>query len=579
MSGQKNNKPNLNIAIIGYMANFPGVNDGNSFWHNLKHGQESITALSSQELKQSGVQEEDFIKPNYVKAKGIINDVDKFAAQFFGYTAKEAELMDPQMKLLHEASWQALEMAGYNPYSYRGSIGIYVGAADNFYWKKIVSKIKDKPISNYETIFLTSKDFIATQLSFSLNLKGPAINVETACSTSLVAIHLASRALLMGECRMALAGGISISWPIKSGYLHDDGSLTSSDGHCRVFDVKAKGTVFSDGLGIIVLKRMEDALADGDNILAVIKGSAINNDGANKVSYSAPSVSGQAKVIKAAQQISGVSPETITYVEAHGTATKLGDLVEVEALTRAFATDKKQYCGLGSVKSNIGHTSTAAGVAGFIKTVLALQHKLIPASINYTKPNPKIDFKNSPFYVVTKPTPWKRLNPETPLRAGVSSFGIGGTNAHVILEEAPTPIPSDKGQDQQLLILSAKTETALEQMRLNLIKHLEANPNLNLADVAYTLQVGRAEFKYRKAVICNNNIKKALACLSQLDKDSESCVSDDILNVKKRNEASVKANAIIETIGKNNETQYVSLISLLSSLWLKGAKIDWIKLY
>jgi len=347
-----------------------------------------------------------------------------------------------------------------------------------------------------------------TRVSYKLNLKGPSLIVQTSCSTSLVAIHLACLSLLNYECDMALAGGVTIKVPQISGYYYVEGSLASPDGHCRTFDAQGRGTIFGSGIGIVVLKRLSEAVTDGDNILAVIKGTAINNDGSLKVSYTAPSVDGQAEVIAAAQAIAGTEPDTISYIEAHGTATSLGDPIELSALTKVFAasTDKKGFCAIGSVKSNLGHLDAAAGVAGFIKTVLSLQHKMIPPSLHFERSNPAIDFAHTPFYVNTKLSEWFRHN-GIPRRAGVSSFGVGGTNAHVILEEPPQLEANSISRPKQLLLLSAKTETALTQMQINLAQHLQNYPAQDLADVAYTLQVGRGEFNHRSTLVCGSRVE------------------------------------------------------------------------
>ncbi|UCH98695.1 MAG: polyketide synthase, partial [Candidatus Aminicenantes bacterium] len=349
---------------------------------------------------------------------------------------REAQIMDPQMRVFTQCTWHALEDAGYDPFSYDRRIGLYAGASPNLHWEALVhfSNVS-QGLSSFITLQLADKDFMCTHISYKLNLRGPSYAVQTACSTSLVAIHWAVQGLLLGECEMALAGGISINYPPKRGYIYQPGMIYSADGHNRTFDAAATGSVFGDGVGVVVLKKLEDAAADGDHIYAVIKGTATNNDGFRKVGYTAPSVEGQAEVIKTAQFMAGVEPESITYIEAHGTATPLGDTVEIEALKQAFNTGKNGFCAVGTVKSNVGHLYSAAGAAGFIKTVLALKHRLIPPSLHFKTPNPEIDFENTPFYVNTELKEWK--SEKYPLRAGVSSFGIGGTNAHVILEEAP----------------------------------------------------------------------------------------------------------------------------------------------
>ncbi|HEY7492967.1 MAG TPA: type I polyketide synthase, partial [Candidatus Tectomicrobia bacterium] len=370
-------------------------------------------------------------------------------------------------------------------------------------------------VGTLQTSIRNRTDHLTTQVSYKLNLRGPGVTVQTACSTSLVAVHLACQSLLNGECDIALAGGVSIAVPQKAGYRYQEGGILSPDGHCRAFDAKAQGCVGGSGVGIVVLKRWEDALAEGDCIQAVIKGSAINNDGSVKVGYTAPSVDGQAEVIAEALTLAGVDPETVTYVEAHGTGTALGDPIEIEALTRAFRTHtrKQGFCALGAVKTNIGHLDTAAGVAGLIKTVLALKHKLLPPSLHFERPNPRIDFENSPFYVNTQLAEW--LTGDTPRRAGVSSFGLGGTNAHVVLEEAPAVKASGTSRPWQLLLLSAKTSTALESATARLAAYLTQHPEVKLADAAYTLQVGRRVFGHRRAIICQDG--SAVTALEALD--------------------------------------------------------------
>ena len=427
------------IAIIGIAGRFPGANNIDEFWQNLRDGAESISFFSDEELEASNIGSETLSDPNYVKARGVIEDAEFFDAPFFGFTPMEAQTMDPQHRIFLECAWEALEDAGYDAEKYKGSIGIYAGVAVNTYVvnnllsnHNLVESIDDLP-----TAIGSDKDFLATRVSYKLNLKGPSVVVQTACSTSLVAVHLACQSLLSGECDIALGGGISIKVPQKRGYFYQEGGIYSPDGHCKAFDANAQGTVGGDGVGIVVLKRLSDALAAGDHIYAVIKGSAINNDGSLKVGYTAPGVEGQAEVITKALAMAEVLPETVRYVEAHGTGTALGDVVEIAALTQAFraSTNKKGFCAIGSVKTNTGHLNTAAGVTGLIKTTLLLKHRELPPSLHFTEPNPKIDFANSPFFVNNTLSEW--VVSKYPRRAGVSSFGIGGTNAHVVLEEAP----------------------------------------------------------------------------------------------------------------------------------------------
>lgn len=499
------------IAIIGMTGRFPGANNIDKFWQNLVNGVESITFFTNEELIASGVNPTLLNSPNYVKAKGVLEDIEMFDSAFFGFTPKEAELMDPQHRLFLECAWEALENAGYDSETYDGRIGVYAGAGLNIYLATNLISNHDliKSAGNLQVSISNDKDYVPTRVSYKLNLTGPSINVNTACSTSLVTTHLACQSLLNYQCDMALAGGVSIYTPQKEGYLYQNGGIASPDGHCRAFDIRAQGTVDGSGVGIVVLKRLEDALVDGDYIHAVIKGSAINNDGSFKVGYTAPSELGQAAVISEALALAGIEAEDISYIEAHGTGTTLGDPIEIAALTQAFqtSTQKKGFCAIGSVKTNIGHLDAAAGVAGLIKTTLALKHKLLPPSLNFTKPSPKIDFANSPFYVNTALSEW--TTDGTPCCAGVSSFGIGGTNAHIVLEEAPVDQTQDSASQHsrpwQLLSLSAKTSYALDKMIANLAAYLKQHPDLDLADVAYTLAVGRRDFAHRRIVVCQEH--------------------------------------------------------------------------
>ena len=521
-SVHKNNEfNNSEIAIIAVAGRFTGANDIESFWQNLRDGVESISWLTDEELINSGVSLDLLSNPNYIKASAVLSDIELFDANFFAYSAKEAEIIDPQQRLFLELAWEAIEKSGYDPQTYNGLIGIYGGVGMSRYLLNNLIPHHQllEAIDPIQLGISNDKDFLPTRVAYKLNLTGPAVNVQTACSTSLVAVHVACQSLLNGECDIALAGGVTLGIPQKIGYLHQEGMILSPDGHCRAFDAKAQGTIAGSGAGIVVLKRLKDAIADRDHIHAIIKGSAINNDGAMKVGFTAPSVDGQAAVIGEAQAIAGVDAETISYIEAHGTATPLGDPIEIAALTQAFSqsTDKKGFCAIGSLKTNLGHLDTAAGVAGLIKTVLALQHKMLPPSLHFETPNPKIDFANSPFYVNTTLTEWKTDN--IPRRAGVSSFGMGGTNAHVILEEAPVfgqgAGGRGQGRNYHLLCLSAKTANALEQATANLITHLKQHPELNLGDVAYTLNSGRRGFNHRRMLICQD-LEDAVKGLSNL---------------------------------------------------------------
>ena len=492
---------NESIAIIGMVGRFPGAADLETFWKNLEEGKESITFFSDEELLSQGVAPSLLQDPAYVKAGGVLEGVELFDASFFGYTPKEAEAMDPQHRLCLEAAWQLLETAGYNSELFPGLISVFVGAGMSTYLpRNLMQNQRWLESSNDLQLLLgNNKDFVPTKISYQLNLQGPSVNVNTACSTALVAVHLACQNLLDYHSDMALAGGVGIQVPQQQGYLFTEGGIGSPDGHCRAFDARAQGTVGGSGLGLVLLKRAEDAYRDGDQIHALIRGSAINNDGANKIGFTAPSVEGQSKVILEAFESAGVHPSEISYLEAHGTGTPMGDPIEIEALRIAFQkfTTKKQFCALGSVKSNIGHLDEAAGMAGLIKTVLAMQHKTLPPSLHFQEPNPKIDFASSPFLVVKQAQAWP--SSDRPRLAGVSSFGLGGTNAHLILQEAPPQEKSGPARQSQLITLSAKTETALQKMQENLRSTLDQSPAINLADMAYTLNVGRRSWPYRSA--------------------------------------------------------------------------------
>jgi len=493
---------------------FPGAPNIESLWKNLCDGVESLTFFEDKDLLASGVSEHLFKNPRYVKAGAILDNVDLFDAGLFGFSPREAEVMDPQHRIFLECAWDVLERAGYDPLNCKGSVGVFAGSNLSTYLLMLHSDPKVRESVNMlQAILGNDKDSLTTMVSYKLNLRGPSIAVQTFCSTSLVAVHMACQSLRNGECDMALAGGIRVVVPDHQGYLYESGGLAPSDGHTRSFDAKATGSILGNGVGVVCLKRLEDALADGDQISAVIIGSAINNDGSMKAGYTAPSVAGQSEAILAALDDAGVEPDSISYVEAHGSATELGDPIEVAALTKAFSTrtEAKNFCALGSVKSNFGHLDRAAGVTALIKTALALERRQIPPSINFEDPNPKIDFANSPFYVNTILSEWRANG--SPLRAGVNSLGMGGTNAHLILEEAPPAQPSTPGRPWQLLVLSGKTEKALESVTDNFSDHLIGAGELDLADVAYTLQLGRRALDFRRILVCRDldDARKVLA--------------------------------------------------------------------
>lgn len=496
------------IAIIGAFGEFPGSENLNLFWQHLTEGKELITFFSEEELVQEGIDSALIRSPNYVKAKGYLSDSECFDASFFGYSAREAELIDPQQRRLLQWAWSALEVAGYDAEQYEGSIGVFACSSLSSYLYlnllptfSMLQKMQDEMLM----VMGNEKDFIATRISYKMNLKGPSKSIQTACSSSLVAVHDACQSLLNHECDIALAGGVSITFPQKSGYLYSKEGITSIDGHCRAFDHLATGTLTGNGGGMVVLKRLQEAIQERDNIIALIRGSCINNDGADKIGYTAPSIKGQANAIIGAHLSAQVDPTTIQYIECHGTGTILGDPIEIRALTAAFEAQstslRKQFCALGSVKTNIGHLDAAAGIAGLIKTAWALQNKLIPPSLNFEKGNPKIPFEESPFYVNNQLLPW--ISEDHPRRAGVSSFGMGGTNAHAVLEEPPTRSKLSAQYETYLFPFSAKSQANLKLLLCRFLAFLDHTPHI-FADIMYTLQVGRHSFEYRVCFICHS---------------------------------------------------------------------------
>jgi acyl transferase domain-containing protein len=493
------------IAIVGMSCRVPGARNTREFWKNLRDGVESATELTDADLEGAGVEPAVMRDPGYVRHAMLMPDMEMFDAGFYGMSPKDAAIMDPQTRHFLECAWESFEDAGYVPEEFDGSIGVFAGGGTNAYYNR--NLLSNPDLVKDVGLFLlrhtgNDKDFLATRTSYSYNLRGPSISVQTACSTSLVAIHLASQSLLNGECDMALAGGVTIRQPHYAGHLYKEGEIVTPDGHCRSFDAKAEGTIFGSGAGTVLLRRYADAVRDGDHIYAVVRGSAVNNDGSQKVGYLAPSVDGQAAAVAEALAIAGVEAGTIGYVEAHGTATPVGDPIEIAALTEAYATDSRQYCGIGSVKTNVGHLDTAAGVTGFIKAALALHHGEIPASLHYTAPNPVIDFENSPFFVNAELREFPRLN-GAPRRAAVNSLGAGGTNAHVVLEEVPARQAGGRSRPFHLLLTSARSRAAVQRASVALAGYLEGEDRAELADVAYTTQVGRRRFKHRRAVVCS----------------------------------------------------------------------------
>ncbi|MBA2896480.1 type I polyketide synthase [Nonomuraea soli] len=492
------------IAIIGMSARVPGAGDLAQFWRNLVDGVESVTVFSREEQLALGVSEAELDDPAFVPAVHVLADMEGFDAPLFGMSAREAELADPQQRLFLEQSHAALTDAGYDPQRYDGEIGVYGGAGPSTYqWLNLRTNPKVAGAGLLGLSVGNNPDYIATTVSYRLDLRGPSLSVTTACSTSLVAVHLACEALRNAECDMALAGGVCVELPYSRGYVALDG-YTSASGHVRPFDAGADGTMWGNGVGVVTLKRLSDALEDGDHIRAVILGNAINNDGASKVGFSAPSLQGQAEVIAQALGMADVDPRTIGYVEAHGTGTAMGDPIEVAALSAVYGRDSSEtgWCGLGSVKSNLGHLSQASGVVGLIKAVLAMEHGLIPPTVNYERPNPAIDFDSSPFYVASSLTKWDDTG--APRRAAVSSFGIGGTNAHLVLQEAPSRPAVPEETRPQLIQLSARTPAALEAARARLADFVAREPRLRLADVAHTLRAGRPAHRHRAAILADD---------------------------------------------------------------------------
>jgi acyl transferase domain-containing protein len=502
------------IAVVGMAGRFPGAPDVESFWRNLREGVHSIRFFSDDELRAAGVDPERVAGPGYVRANGVLDGTDRFDAGFFGFSPREAEVLDPQQRLFLETAWEALESAGYAPGTTPAAVGVYAGSSESDYLELVMARPGlAQSLGGIQLSLLTCREYLATRVAHRLDLRGPALTVQTACSTGLVTIHVACQALAAGECDLAVAGGVSAHASQYRGHPSVPG-LIAPDGHCRAFDARAAGTVGGCGIGVVVLKRLADALADGDTIRAVVLGSAINNDGAQKVGFTAPSVDGQAAVIEEALAVAGVDPETVGLVEAHGTGTELGDPVEAAALIQAFGpTARRQYCALGALKTNVGHLDSAAGAAGFIKAALAVEHGEIPPTLHFTAPNPRIDFAASPFFVNAALLPWPANG--TPRRAGVSAFGLGGTNAHAVLEQPPPQAPSAPAREWQLVPLSARTPAALEAATDRLAAHLRAHPEQSLADAAYTLQVGRRAFAHRRVVVARDGAEAAQALESR----------------------------------------------------------------
>jgi len=501
-----NKMPSHAVAIVGMAGRFPGARNLDEFWRNISTGLESLNTLTEADMNAAGIPSDVRSHQNFVPKYTTLEDADLFDASFFGMSPREAQILDPQQRIFLECAWEALENAGYSPGGMQQAIGVYAGVSMNTY---LISQLMRNPefiamVGGYQIMLGNDKDFLSTRISYELDLRGPSLTIQTACSTSLVAVVVACQALAAGECDMALAGGVSVTFPQRTGYIFEEGMIMSPDGHCRPFDTDARGTRGGSGAGIVVLKRLSDALADRDTIHAVIRGAAVNNDGSGKAGFTAPSIDGQAEAIATAQALADIDPRTITYIEAHGTGTPLGDPIEIAALTKVFraASADIGFCRIGALKANIGHLDAAAGVAGLIKSVLALKHREIPPLVNFHIANPQLNLDSSPFTASAQGEPWS--SDGTPRRAGVSSFGIGGTNAHVVLEEAPPLAPRAPKDDARLFVLSAKSATALDQMTNNLADSLERKPDQSLSDVEWTLQVGRQTLSHRRAVVVNN---------------------------------------------------------------------------
>ncbi|MDF3013046.1 MAG: polyketide synthase family protein, partial [Cellvibrio sp.] len=493
------------IAVIGMSGRFPGADNLQDFWKILSEGKSVFTQLSDEQLQQEGIAQDIINQPNYKKVSSLLNNIDKFDAAFFDIPAREALVLDPQHRLFLEGCWESLEMAGYSGVNTSRSIGVFAGASMNSYW---MHNLACQPqyvttTQGFQGLLGNEKDYLATRVAYKMNLHGPAVTVQTACSTSLVAIHMACQNLLLGECDLALAGGVSIKVPHQAGYLYQEGLPFSADGSCRTFDKEGSGTVFGSGMGVVLLKPFNEAVEDGDPILAVIRGSFFNNDGNRKIGFTAPSGPGQEGALKNALLMAEVDPASVTYIEAHGTGTNLGDPIEISAIQNAYDVGQAEPCAIGSVKANVGHLETAAGITGFIKTILMLQHKKLVPAANFSELNPHIDLNQSRIYVNTKLQDWK---PEAGVcRASVSSFGMGGTNVHLVVEEAPLQKrePAPVHSRNYILPLSAKTQTALDGMTNQLADWLARNPNANIDDLAFSLQQRKSVFPFKRTLLAN----------------------------------------------------------------------------
>ncbi len=562
------------IAIIGMACRFPGAATPEEFWDNLAAGVDSVRPFSAQELREWGADPAQLGDPRYVPMHGVVDGIGEFDADFFQFSQRDATLLNPQHQMFLECAWEALERAGYDPRSTPGTVGVYAGAGRNGYASVVQAQPDRFPgVDDLALNLANEPEHLATRVSYKLGLTGPSMAVMTACSTALVAVHEASRALLAGECDIALAGGISLRLP-RTGYRYQEGGTMSPDGRCRTFSSAAKGIVGGDGAGIVVLRRAQDAIDEGDHVHAVIRGSAVNNDGNHRAGFTAPGVRGQAEVIRLAHAAAEVTPESISYVEAHGTGTPVGDPIEVTALTQAFRAGSVPdgSIALGSVKTNIGHTDTAAGVAGLMKAVLALEHRTIPAVLHFDEPNPGIDFARSPFTVNTERRSWG--SDGRPRRAGVSSFGIGGTNAHVVVEEAPAdPFPAAPAASAQLLVLSARTPSALDAMAARMARHLSRHPELALNEVAHTLQRGRAEFAHRRYFVVSDHAQ----AIEALRNASDTTSHEDVQAARALWEASDRT--ALELTTGDSAPELAVLLDAVGRIWQEGTRIDWSRLH
>lgn len=487
------------IAIIGMSGVFPKSANIDQLWNHLLNGDELIHFYSEKELEQLGI--DPAAEKQQVFASAHLEHGDTFDHSFFGFTSEEAFYMDPQIRKFFEHSWLAIEDAGYDITSLEERVGVFAAASDNLNWRAYTNFAQPKNINPFFLGQISNKNYMNTLLSYKLNLRGPSYCVNTACSSSLVAIHLACRNLLLRECSMAIAGASRITTTKEIGYTYQPGMIFSKDGHCKAFDAAASGTISGEGVGVVVLKRLEDALNDKDPIYAVIKSSITNNDGANKIGFTAPSVEGQYDCIRQSHHVAKIDPATISFVETHGTGTDLGDSIEIESLNKAFSFNTEKHCAIGSVKSNMGHLDAAAGVSGLIKAALTIKHRVLPASLHFENANENINFDQGPFYVNTTN---KKFDSATVLRGAVSSFGMGGTNAHVLLEESPVQQRTNHESPFELITFSAKTEEALYEYERTIVDFLAKHKEANISDIAFTYATGRAQFNHRGTLLLSN---------------------------------------------------------------------------